>query len=177
MILGFSTVFPKEKGSLSGKKTRFPERVIRSLPIDEYKKLTQFDFLCEQQKEDDWLEVTEFQNLTPKPHTIREDAKNRWKVGMDIHFYTGVRTKNMYQFAPVLIVKSIQHIEIKWHHGLGATGIESGVSVKINGKALREDKIKTLAINGGFNTVKDFLEWFNEDFEGKLICWVDDLKY
>ena len=33
-----------------------------------------------------------------------------------------------------------------------------------------------LAINDGFESLKHFFEYFNEDFEGKIIHWTD-LKY
>lgn len=35
---------------------------------------------------------------------------------------------------------------------------------------------KTLALNDGFESVKQFFQWFNEPFVGKLIHWTDS-KY
>ena len=50
----------------------------------------------------------------PKKHTIREDKKNRWKVGNNIHFVINNRTKKRFQFAPVIPVTCIQQINIDY---------------------------------------------------------------
>lgn len=36
--------------------------------------------------------------------------------------------------------------------------------------------VEVLAKNDGFSGVKEFFEWFSEDFKGKIIHWTD-LKY
>jgi len=105
-----------------------------------------------------------------KIHTIREDAHNRWKVGMKMHMATGVRTKNYHQF-DAKICKSIQKIEI----------IKTGyyleeAMVLIDGILLNEKEIQQLALNDGFNSLVDFLMWFENGFVGKIIHWTD-LKY
>ena len=51
-------------------------------------------------------------NFRPKRHTIREDKKDRWKVGAKIHMVINNRTKDRLQFAPILEVKAIQKIKI-----------------------------------------------------------------
>ncbi|CAA0254303.1 hypothetical protein V2605_03555 [Tenacibaculum maritimum] len=165
MILGFSTKFPRGKGTLSEKPTRFPEKIISSLDIETFKKLTQFDLLAETQEEKDWLNVSDFLEIKPKLHTIRRDTKNRWKAGNKIHFSIGVRTKKQYQFAPVLKCVSIQDIEIRNDNGM--------VGVSIDNKELNAFEIIKLSINDGFDSVEDFFEWFNEDFKGKIIHWTD----
>ncbi|MBD0822614.1 hypothetical protein [Aestuariibaculum marinum] len=109
----------------------------------------------------------------PKLHTIREDSRNRWKAGNDIHFVTGNRTKNRQQFAPVIKVKSIQKIEIKypaWSENL------NDPVVSIDGRTLSLDETQQLAWNDGFENLISFWLWFNEDFTGKIIHWTD-LKY
>ncbi len=113
MNLAFMRKFPEGTGTLTNQPTYFPEKIIRSLYLPEYKLMTQFDFLNEILDENEILPITNFQDLKPKLHTIRRDSKDRWKAGNDIHFYINARTKNQYQFAPVLTVKSIQKIEIK----------------------------------------------------------------
>ena len=103
-----------------------------------------------------------------KVTTIRVDAKGRWKVGRKIHFSTGVRTSNHQQFAEGVCTKvdkiEIQHSRIwianKWvysHH------------VFINDSRLNEDEVKELAKCDGFDSVDAFFDWFNTDFEGKII--------
>ena len=172
MIVGFSTKFPKGSGSLSGKPTLFVEKIWESI-LKSGVEIKVSDFLEYGRR---FLPVNyKVGTNKPKPHTIRIDKHNRWKVGMKIHFNIGVRTKNMFRFAPILTVKSIQKIEIKYHYNLG-DGIQSGISVKIDGKVMGGKKITALAINDGFDSVREFFEWFKEDFEGKIIHWTD-LKY
>lgn len=104
----------------------------------------------------------------PKIHTIRADKKDRWKVGNKIHFVINNRTKNRFQFAPVIPVKSIQKIEIVYWMGCG-----DYPAVVIDGQSLKNSDVETLAKNDGFDSVEDFFSWFNSDFKGKIIHWTD----
>lgn len=113
-------------------------------------------------------------NYQPKIHTIRADTKNRWRVGMPIHFVIKNRTPNRFQFAPILPVKAIQEIEIDWHEAMPIVfiggehfympivGIDKGMA--------------QLAKNDGFDSVNDFFAYFNSYFKGKIIHWTDE-KY
>ncbi|MDB0602150.1 hypothetical protein PL373_13525 [Tenacibaculum maritimum] len=175
MVLGFSTKFPKAKGKLSGLFTRFPEKIMRSLDVAEYKKMTLFDGLAETLQENDIMPITDFLKLKPKKHTMRSDKKDRWKVGMNIDFFVGVRTKNMFRFAPKLEVKSIQTVKIIYDEEI-CEAFGSEPCVFIDEKPLHIDDYETLAINDGFDSIYDFFEWFDRDFEGKIIHWTD-LKY
>lgn len=171
MIIGLSTKFPKGNGTLSGKSTFFPEKIWQSIPDDyttehfqEY--LDGFDKVGY-----DWdVDAVDF---LPKKHTLRSDEKDRWKVGMMIHFFINVRTKNMFRFAPRIPVKSIQKVEVQnpYHNNP-----DYFPNVIIDGRMLIKQEIQELAINDGFDSVDDFFEWFNEDFTGKIIHWTD-LKY
>ena len=114
-----------------------------------------------------------------KMHTIREDKKRRWKVGNDIHFATRIRTKNYNQFHKSRC-KKIDDIEIIWNHPFRADFNSSSCvmidskgyfSVIVNGKRLGYSEISNLAKNDGFDNVEDFAEWFNSDFNGRLIHW------
>jgi len=107
----------------------------------------------------------------PKLHTIREDKKNLWKAGNDIHFVINNRTPQRFQFAPVVKCVSTQRIEIL--HGLKS---DKQAFVAVDGKTLHISDIKRLAINDGFDSVDDFFAWFKEDFKGKIIHWTN-LKY
>lgn len=123
-----------------------------------------------------WTETTET-NFPPKLHTIRQDEKNRWGAGCDIHFVINNRTPNRFQFAPVIKCVSVQEIEIKSDN----QSLSNGYSVNfktiiVDGKMLDGMDIYQLAINDGFDSVEDFFAYFNKDFTGKLIHWTD-LKY
>lgn len=101
-----------------------------------------------------------------KIHTIRADKTNRWKVGNTIHFATGVRTSDYNCFNKGVCV-GVQKIQIRRCYGK---------DVRIDGIGLSRGDIKNLAINDGFASVESFFDWFNEDFEGKIIHWTD-FKY
>lgn len=130
----------------------------------------------------------------PKLHTIREDKSNRWRTGTDIHFVINNRTKNRFQFAPVIKCVSTQDIEIRdvtgtkvslanslnfgWivSHQVKDVTFYLAYEIYIDGKRLLSDEISKLAINDGFDSVDDFFAYFNKDFTGKLIHWTN-LKY
>ena len=164
MVLGFMTV-------LNGKPTHFVEKI----------------WACSGDLE---------QIFAPKLHSIR--AGNRWKAGMAIHMATGVRTKNYNRFNGGLIgldvVKSVQTIEItdigedyeSYHDGrkgiihpyitLDGVFRQTIFTVKIDGRNIDGLIVKGLAINDGFETLKDFLDFFKDGFTGQIIHWTD-LKY
>jgi len=110
-----------------------------------------------------------------KKTTIREDKKNRWKVGMKIHFATGVRTKNYRKFAEG-IVQSIDTISIKYIDALFTRPTEitykgKTFSVFVNFYPLSEQQIIDLIEYEGFDSFDDFFAFFPNDFKGKLIRW------
>lgn len=178
MILGFST-------QLNGKPTNFVSKIWESIKYkfsDHTKGVPFFNFPKE------YLECTNknllsFYKQKPKRHTIREDKKDRWKKGVKIDFFINVRKKDMFRFAPVLHVVSIQKIEILWYRkNCNAfpdhkyTYNERNVRIYVDGLALKTDQIKILSQNDGFSNLEDFFEYFNTDFKGKIIHWTD-LKY
>lgn len=176
MILGFSTKFPKGKGALSGKETHFARKILNGLSKEikddfieslEVGKLIKFNNLFS--FKDALLQI----NQNAKLHTIREDKKDRWKVGNDIHFSINVRTKNQLQFAPVVKVKSIQKVEMV----IRGIKNERPINVYVDGKIIGVNNgLKELAINDGFDTLEDFYDYFKDGFTGKIIHWTD-LKY
>ena len=166
MILPFST-------NINGKETFFVQKIWGSLKS----KCNLKDFIDETPtKFFASFEVSK--NLKPKLHTIREDKNDRWKIGTLIHFYINARQKNMFRFAPVLPVVSIQKIEIKM------IGFSDGFRpwVKIDDKLFYDvaEKLKPqmlqFAQNDGFDTIEDFFNYFDKDYLGKIIHWTD-LKY
>ncbi len=115
-----------------------------------------------------------------KIHTIREDKTNRWKVGKEIHFATGVRTKQ-YECFKQGICKGVQTIELQYfdkhcsdlHYQIVVDGIVRKFEIFINGFPADWRKIGLLVKNDGFATKEDFFRWFNKDFIGKIIHWTD----
>ena len=101
-----------------------------------------------------------------KIHTIRADKTSRWKAGNEIHFATGVRTADYDCFKKGICV-GVQKIQIRRCYG---------EAVRIDGIGLSRGDIKNLAINDGFSDVDSFFQWFDTDFEGKIIHWTD-FKY
>jgi hypothetical protein len=170
MILPFST-------QLNGKPTYFPEKILKSL-IEFYQgnetiigSIHESIYECSRYKIDDFINVLDFiEESKPKKHTIREDRKDRWKVGYLIDFYINTRKVNMFQFAPRVNCLGVQKIEIRHQE------IMNDANISVDGKVLNASEKEKLAINDGFDSFKEFLEYFNTDFTGKLIHWTD-LKY
>lgn len=117
--------------------------------------------------------------ITPKIHTIRKDKSNRWEKGRDIHFVINNRTKDRFQFAPVIKCTHIDLITIEYKKEFMFPFIWIREPGQKNG-GLRLDprehfiyisELSELALNDGFENWEAFLRYFNEDFEGKIIHW------
>lgn len=187
MTLGFSTKWPDRMGELAGQPNYFIEKIWAGMKFDlpiEYSILHNV-FNAEHVKKFGMGWDNENPSITrsyiPKLHTIRRDTENRWKAGNDIHFVINNRTKDRFQFAPVVKCVNVQSIEIL--HTLGHA------LVKIDGEFFGEiyhygftdiheytNDLEVLAINDGFPSIEAFFQYFNEDFKGKLIHWTG-LKY
>ena len=163
MTLSFQQTFK------DGKETKFIKKIWASLfKLDE-------EFYWGDSKE--WGGCNERQLVngntfiaTPKIHTIRADKKQRWKPDNKIHFVINNRTPDRFQFAPVILVKSVQQIQI-----LPFSTKSSGVhnEVRIEGRRLSAAEIRTLAKNDGFSNVNQFWKYFDKPFNGKIIHWTD----
>lgn len=116
--------------------------------------------------------------LAHKIHTIREDKKERWKPGTKIDFFINCRQKDMFRFAPVLPVVTVQKVEIVYYHNRETLTLDlpQKKGVIVDEKPLMRSEIEQLAQNDGFDSIEDFFAYFNEDFTGKLIHWTK-LKY
>lgn len=167
MTLAFSQI-------LNGKPTYFCEKILRGLEV--YKNISSvecskyFTVLCSK---------TKYENLLPdfivpiqKIHTIRQDEKNKWKAGNLIHFVINNRTKNRFQFAPVVKCVSTQNFYIHWFYSVKTQKFDSPC-VWVDHKIIRGEKLLQLAQNDGFDTVEDFFKYFNTNFTGKLIHWTN----
>lgn len=167
------------KTEISGWITRFMEKIIRgafwSEPLS-----TEVAAAIHHPKFDN----TGLEHLKPKHHSIRADEKDRWKVGMNIHFVINNRTKNRFQFAPILKVISLQKFELKYTIEKTKTTAQVYIDDVLQGEAvwvncqLRNSSatIDQLAQNDGFDSTDGFFEWFDQDFTGKIIHWTN-LRY
>jgi hypothetical protein len=170
MILGYSTIIDK-------KETHFVDKIWSGLIKNELafpEQIKQFesDYLIKTLKE---LGINI--DATPKLHTIREDGKNRWKVGTKIDFFINSRKQDMFRFAPTLPVVSIQDIMITRNKSGKAMVFIDGKIFYLQDWSLEQNyKMLHFAKNDGFDTSEDFFEYFNTDFNGKIIHWTN-LKY
>ena len=186
MILSFKT-------KINDKPTYFPEKIItglfKSQIISREKAIELFypQSLMKMVpmeyhgiKSDVAISKVKFDNSidhSPKIHTIRKDDKNRWKPGIMIDFFINARHKDMFRFAPRIPVVSTQKIRIiHLKDTLLGVVLSHKMYVLIDGKRLSDDEIDKLAINDGFKDGWAFFEYFNEDFEGKIIHWTN-LQY
>ena len=185
MILPFSTQINK-------KPSYFPEKIITGLEqndlitFDETEHLFKTKVFVNHPKGElkgECVHMIKFDttiNHKPKIHTIREDKKNRWKVGTKIDFFINARQKNMFRFAPVLPVVSTQKIEIQYELSFYRKKTKI---IYIDDKLFyheiehnNEFKMLDFAQNDGFDTMEDFFDYFNKDYKGKIIHWTN-FKY
>lgn len=152
MILPFST-------QINGKPTYFVEKIHKSFSLKQIYMIAGLDPSIHYPKDYNFY----VKDKRPaKVHTIREDSKDRWKPGTMIDFFINCRQKDMFRFAPKLPVVSVQDIVIKrW-------GTKPKVYINDSFFPLPDKEVLNLAQNDGFDTVKDFFEYFNKDFTGKI---------
>ena len=195
MILPYSTI-------INGSPTYFVEKILKGM-LNEYEKTVHEKYIgtvghlydagdfLNYMYVDDFLAKVD--SVNPKLHTVREDSKERWKVGTKIDFFINVRQPNMYRFAPVLPVVSTQKIEFIWkenteNHTCLGTKFDRICTIKIddrfygdaylfNGSVVSSSyTIPTFANNDGFDTPDELFAYFNKNFKGKIIHWTD-LRY
>lgn len=137
---------------------------------------------------DEWDWPSE--DIGMKLHTIRDYRKNgktglkadkQWKAGDKIHYCINNRSPNYFQFAPVIECKSVQTVE--FNNRFGASSFEVVIDGKIFAQKhygydedLNPKGLEQLAINDGFDSVEDFINYFSMGVERQLIHWTD-LKY
>ena len=166
MNLAFTTKWPNTMPDhLAGQPTNFQVKIWKSFP----EPLQVKHIRCYSP-----FSIKNIFNEKAKLHTIREDKKNRWKPGTDIHFIINNRTPQRYQFAPILKCVSTQKFEIFWQDlDLYPLAIPQ---VYVDGVWLIGQQLQNLAINDGFNCLDDFFLYFNKNFTGKIIHWTN-FKY
>lgn len=184
MNIAFSHVFPKKAGTLYQKPTHFIHKIQRG--IEEVLKIEVKDELkldCAKVMTEQGVPVPT-EEIVPKIHTIRRDEKKRWKAGMNLHFVMFQRRPWQIRFAPVLPVKAVEQIKIEHYPQDQVKSARVFIDGKNIGcviwnKGFENEPIVTgkkmveLIKNDGFDSVQDFFQYFNENFEGKLIHWTD----
>ena len=165
MNLSFRTTFPEELEIIGGKPTHFVNQIAASL------KIVTGDYLPAEYCPPDFNVVEEMGNGI-KHHTIRQDKKNSWKAGNDIHFIINNRTPKRFQFAPIVPCVSTQIIAI--YHNIDKSDFQiADPSVHVDNRNLKSLEIRRLAINDGFTSVVEFFAYFHKDFTGKIIHWTN----
>ncbi len=185
--LGFSTKWPKNMG---GGDTLFVPKIWKGL-IDndlakwagqhsEYETWADYSLSAEiiDSEYYKWFSgnTVFVREQNAKLHTMRKDPKGLWVPGRKIHMVVFNRTKNRFQFAPVLKVKSTQEVSIKYK------GADKYPVVTIDNKRFTAndrygvEMLREIAFNDGFNSMDHFFMWFNTNDTYKLIHWTD-LKY
>ena len=169
MTLGFSLYFDSRKKH----PTHFPQKIIRSLDQAGFNAAEVA--MIDDQAFEQIPGHTGATSLMPrKIHTIRLDEKSRWEAGKNIHFVIGNRTKDRYQFAPVVKCTGVQDVFMTYSSG-------NGLEISIDGK-YHYWRSGDLPMNDGFDSMEDFEAYFiraclrnNNDgcFSGKIIHWTD----
>ncbi|NYJ27537.1 hypothetical protein [Allomuricauda sp. ARW1Y1] len=174
MTLAFSTKLK------DGTPNYFPQKIIKGWRTDIWNKAASFS-ACNGKHGCDYINSSDYEDLNPKKHTIRDDKKNRWKVGNLIHPVINNRTPERFQFAPITKCTGVQKIEISHF----SDHVEFIIDDKFFGNVFHHgldmvyeyhNCIRELAVNDGFDSIEQFLKWFDKDFTGKIIHWTD-LKY
>jgi len=186
MILSFRNQFP------SGEYTEFPAKIwagikrhyeygieylMPELPPHYAPHASCIERYYENQFAERFAQVwTGWGPVQPKLHTIREDKQGRWKPGMMIHPVLFNRSKNQFQFAPVLICKGVQRIFMT------PSRLDGFFEVTVGNTELTPIQIHGLALNDGFDTASEMERYFFPDrtehteWSGWIIHW-SNLKY
>lgn len=174
MILPFKT-------EINGKPTFFVEKIWNGLSLI-YKGVTVDDYagfktLHVSRFGKMWDSIpNDLDNEKAKIHTIRQDKNNRWKVDNQIHFVINNRSADYFQFAPIMPVKHIQAIRIEYSEKELWPVIKIDDHIHLIPEKIFEyyDEVSKIAQNDGFDSLEEFLQFFNSNFEGKIIHWTDN---
>ncbi len=111
-----------------------------------------------------------------KVHTIRDDKRNRWKVGTKIHFWLGnppnTRGKNKpYQFG----VGEVSRVEtIRMDFACDEDWQNDIVYIGDDIKLKTSEELNALAVNEGFENWQQMKHWFvnkSGEYFGRIIFW------
>jgi hypothetical protein len=156
MILNFMTTFPDKVPGIGGTPTEFRRKILGCATVN-----TQAHHYS----------ANDLNHVPAKLHTIREDAKGRWKAGNKIHFAQGGYTRGRV-FAEA-VCTGVQPIEMDFSRGERVWIIDGG-----DGRLMRAHEVERIAANDGFRDAADFYAYFRwacdgTSFRGKIIHWTD----
>lgn len=105
-------------------------------------------------------------NYSPKLHTIRSNKNGYYKKGMFLHPVVNNRSKNRFQFAPVLKCTGTQRIHME------------GEDLFVDFKRVNRGVAKTISRIDGFPLLHEFIQWMKDNDDGNLVIvhW-SKLKY
>lgn len=110
------------------------------------------------------------------PKILAIQKGQRCQSGDEIRFMITNYLSIPLQFAPTIECTGVQHIQMLHYKG------EKYPLIIIHNQVLDYDLaddrpiLDNLAINDGFSSFKEFLQYFSEDFEGQIIHWTN-LRY
>ena len=115
-----------------------------------------------------------FENLIRqgvKTFTVREDKHNRWRSGMKIHFWKNSPrnpSKNPFPFGEG-ICNSVEYCFLSPRKNIvKLSDINSPTDILLIDNI---EMLNSFAVEDGFKNWENLKEFFNEEFEGKLIRW------
>ena len=95
-----------------------------------------------------------------KIHTIREDIHDRWRPMMNIHFTINNRSKNSFQFAPVIPCISYQIVFMSFSP-------TRGIEISIDDRYIYPQEKEKLAKQDGFKSFDEFEAYFTALLKSK----------
>ncbi|MEQ8547615.1 MAG: hypothetical protein RIC03_06880 [Cyclobacteriaceae bacterium] len=155
--------------------TYFPQKIMSSLMNGGIMTEVQaFEYFVNWKK-DDRLDI-DLNGRVPKDHTIRLDLSERWRKDNKIHFVIGNRTKERYQFAPVVPCTGTQSLFMSLNQ-------YNELEVSLEDKYLYKPELEVLAKRDGFDSYEAFESWFITFLKGqpdqcahtKIIHWTNEL--
>lgn len=174
--------------TINGKPNYFIEKIWNGLLANNFSTISDYQnarFAFNDKFGQDWDNQDDYYLDKPKLHTIRDYRKNgktglkvakQWKAGDKIHPCINNRSPNYFQFAPVIKCKSVQTIEIRESTVMWNNLPIREIHVLVDGRELPAQVWNQLAINDGFDSPMDFINYFSMGVERQLIHWTD-LKY
>lgn len=117
-----------------------------------------------------FLKDEQTKHFQPKLHTIRRKRSDinslakEWSVGENIQFCTSLISGGELPFGLETNCVLLQEISMVWNDN-------KIPDIRIDGRILTSAEVHELAINDGFETLDDFLNYFATDFSGILVHW------
>lgn len=110
-----------------------------------------------------------FPRIRPKIHAFLEDSQNKWMPGKPIEFSSIPPTKNgeCFYAGKKAVCISTQNVIIKYVPGNFIP------KIFIDGRELSYCEMVELALNDGFKRSSQLVDWFNKEWNGKLIHWTN----